>query len=255
MPYKEKICGIYTITTPNGSVYVGSSHNIKLRWSEHRSRLRHNKHHSERLQAAWNKHGDALVYEIVCRCASEELEAKEQYYIDKLKAKLNTTPYVGNVWCNEETRQKLAKVHQSTEWKLLRSEIAKRAAIKRQVPVDCSDGRTFVSMKLAADAFGINTSGIKHLIGTQRAGRLGVRFKRSSEPWREVITSHQQAYLTMIANGTLTRPKKINLCKIEGCSKKVKGYGLCDKHFQRFKKRGSPNIVMDNKTKKLVYAE
>lgn len=200
MPYKEKICGIYTITTPNGSVYVGSSHNIKLRWSEHRSRLKYEKHHSERLQAAWNKHGSDLSFEIVCRCSPEELESKEQEYIDRLQAKLNTTPYVGNVWCNEETRKKLAAVHSSSEWKAARSEIAKRVAAKRGIKVDCSDGRSFDNLHRAAEAFGVSPGAIRFLIQTQRVGRLGVKFKRKEDSWMDVLTAVEQRNKTRAEN-------------------------------------------------------
>jgi len=83
MPYKEKICGIYTITTPNGSVYVGSSRNIKSRWSGHRSALRYKKHHSERLQAAWNKYGEqAFVFAVLEEIADDaDLLAAENIWL------------------------------------------------------------------------------------------------------------------------------------------------------------------------------
>ena len=232
MPYKEKICGVYTITTPNGSVYVGSSHNIKLRWSEHRSRLRHKKHHSSRLQAAWDKHGSNLLFEIVATCESSDLEKTEQVFIDKLNAKLNTTPYVGNVWCNEETRKKLSAVHSSPQWKAARSEIAKRVAAKRGIKVDCSDGRSFDNLHRAAEAFGVSPAGIRHLIATQRVGRLGVRFKKSSDEWMEVLTAAEQRMQTMKKNGTLVRAKKNRRCDIDGCVNKHKGHGLCEKHLR-----------------------
>lgn len=29
-------------------------------------------------------------------------------------------------------------------------------------------------------------------------------------------------------------------CKVDGCDKKVKGYGYCEKHYQRYKKNGDP---------------
>lgn len=233
MPYKEKICGVYTITTPNGSVYVGSSHNIKLRWSEHRSRLHHNKHHSERLQAAWDKHGSNLLFEIVATCKSSELEKTEQMFIDKLNAKLNTTHYVGNVWCNAETRNKLAAVHSSPEWKAARSEIAKRVAAKRGIKVDCSDGRSFDNLHRAAEDFETTPSGIKHLIKTQRICKHGVRLKKSNDEWLTVLTASEQRMQTMIKNGTLIRKKKDRRCDIDGCDRKHKGHGLCEPHLRK----------------------
>lgn len=40
--------------------------------------------------------------------------------------------------------------------------------------------------------------------------------------------------------------RKFSVCKVDGCNGKVKGYGYCDKHYQRFKKYGSPYVVLRN---------
>lgn len=37
--------------------------------------------------------------------------------------------------------------------------------------------------------------------------------------------------------------RKKPICKVDGCDRPVKGYGYCDKHYQRFKKYGSPLIT------------
>lgn len=37
------------------------------------------------------------------------------------------------------------------------------------------------------------------------------------------------------------RPKAI--CAVDGCNKKVKGHGYCEKHYQRFKKYGDPLLT------------
>ena len=201
MPYKYKLCGIYSISTPSGSVYVGSSSNIKNRWSDHKSRLRHGKHHSDRLQAAWEKHGNNLLFEILEICDRNDLECREQYFIETLKAKLNTTPYVGNVWCNPDTRKKMAIIHSSEAWKKARSEIAKKVALKRGVRIDCSDGRSFDNFHRAAEAFSVRPTGIKVLAESQRIGKLGVRFKKADDPWRDVISWQEQRAITMKKNG------------------------------------------------------
>lgn len=202
MPYADKRVGIYCISTPNGSQYVGSSGNIFRRWSEHRRALRRGDHHSMRLQHAWNKHGDQLVFEILEECSRNDLNTKEQEWIDRLSAELNTTPFVNNVWVNESTRAKLAAVHQSPEWREARREIALRTSEKRRRPVECSNGITYPSMTEAALAFGIKASGIDHLTRTQRLGRLGVKFKFSDEEWRDVPSIGETLRLTRAANGT-----------------------------------------------------
>lgn len=34
-----------------------------------------------------------------------------------------------------------------------------------------------------------------------------------------------------------------NICKLDGCSGKVVGYGLCSKHYYRLKRNGNPTVV------------
>jgi hypothetical protein len=201
VPYKNQICGIYCISAPSGSKYVGSSNNIKSRWSGHRMALRRGDHHSTRLQHAWNKYGDKLAFSVLEECSRDLLNVKEQNWIDRLRPVLNTTTFVDNVWANEETRAKLAAVHQSPEWKAARREIAMRST-GRWRAVECSNGTVYPSMSEAARAFGIRAAGITHLVTTQRIGRLGVRFKFADEEWREVPSIGEAKRLTRLANGT-----------------------------------------------------
>ena len=54
-----KNCGIYVIKNLiNGNIYIGSSVNIKNRFNQHKSTLRHNSHKNKHLQNAWNKYGE-----------------------------------------------------------------------------------------------------------------------------------------------------------------------------------------------------
>lgn len=200
MSNKETRCGIYAITTPNGTKYIGSSNKIERRWHEHRSNLRTGKHHSTRLQDAWKKHGVGLEFSVLQECAVEELNRLEQDWIDKLSPALNTSVFVKNVWLNPDTKEKFRVIHSSPEWKKARAEIAANAS-SRWIPVDCSDGRSFINMAAAARAFGVKNSGIFHLVATQRAGKLGVRFKMANEAWRDVVDWKEQRVLTMRASG------------------------------------------------------
>jgi len=183
MPYKNRTCGIYKITTPNGSVYVGSSTRIEGRWSDHRGTLARQTHRSIRLQAAFNKHGAELVYEVIEECAVNELNNREQFWIDELGAELNTTTFVDNVWANPETRAKLAEVHSSPEWRAARSVIGNRRT-HRWKEIDCENGQRFITMTKAADFAWVKASGMHHLVKTQRASeKCGLRFKLASDEW------------------------------------------------------------------------
>jgi group I intron endonuclease len=85
-------CGIYQIRcNASGLAYVGSSKKIYSRWTDHRRYLRKGDHHTPYLQNAWNKYGEgAFEFLIIEECAQDELEAREQHYIDTLQPAFNS---------------------------------------------------------------------------------------------------------------------------------------------------------------------
>lgn len=76
--------GIYKIENKvNGKVYIGQSNNIEVRWTNHRSELKHNCHHNKILQRAWNKYGsENFDFIIIEECKLDELNSKEIYWIE-----------------------------------------------------------------------------------------------------------------------------------------------------------------------------
>ena len=79
--------GIYAIeNTVNGKIYVGSAVNLGRRFKDHRVHLNQGKHHSLKLQRAWNKYGAAVfVFKILEAIKNHnELVLREQYWIDTL---------------------------------------------------------------------------------------------------------------------------------------------------------------------------
>ena len=76
----EKIIGIYKITSPSGKIYIGQSRHCLYRWKYYYSKL-----HCKRQRRLYNsllKYGfDNHVFEILERCASEELDDLEIKYI------------------------------------------------------------------------------------------------------------------------------------------------------------------------------
>ena len=80
----NKISGVYKImNTINNKIYIGSSINIKYRWTEHKRYLKNNKHHSNHLQRSWNKYGkNNFKFEILEECKETDLLIREQYYLD-----------------------------------------------------------------------------------------------------------------------------------------------------------------------------
>ena len=88
MPYKNKLVGIYKITNiVNDKIYVGQSIAIKQRWSQHKAKLRKNKHGNCHLQKAWNKYGEenfkfSVLEYLDTDISKDFLTEREQYWID-----------------------------------------------------------------------------------------------------------------------------------------------------------------------------
>ena len=71
----------------NNAVYIGSilKRNPQDRWVRHRKDLRGNHHHSQHLQRAWNKYGEAnFVFEILEEIDGDVLP-REQWYLNNRK--------------------------------------------------------------------------------------------------------------------------------------------------------------------------
>lgn len=108
--------GIYRIRNIlNDRVYIGSAVNLARRWGLHKHQLRQNKHHSLKLQRAWNKYGeDRFVFEIVELVDDRGmLVEREQNWLDSTSAcacGYNTVPVAGSSLghkYSKESRDKL----------------------------------------------------------------------------------------------------------------------------------------------------
>lgn len=106
--------GIYKIrNVVNGKCYIGSAVNFKNRWRLHNIELRLDRHHSPKLQNAWNKYREGnFKFEIICFCNKEELIKLEQFYIDSLKSDYNICKVAGSTLghkLSKEAREKISK--------------------------------------------------------------------------------------------------------------------------------------------------
>lgn len=108
------ISGVYQIrNTITGDVYVGSTSNFTRRRQEHFKHLRAGKHPCRHLQNSATKHGvDAFRFEILKKCAVEELLWFEQEEIDRIVAADRTQLYNANKFADrhawsEESKQQL----------------------------------------------------------------------------------------------------------------------------------------------------
>lgn len=75
---------IYIINWINNNYfYVGQTINLAIRRAEHRRKLRNGTHPNPKLQAVFNKWGD-FQFHIIEECDKEELDEREQFYLDLL---------------------------------------------------------------------------------------------------------------------------------------------------------------------------
>jgi group I intron endonuclease len=103
--------GVYIIKNSiNNRVYVGSSGNIKKRWSDHKRDLMAEKHHSQSLQADWEEYGsESFVFEVLERIEGldERILAEKNYIIQLSSKKIDAVYNVIHVpisWMSEEER-------------------------------------------------------------------------------------------------------------------------------------------------------
>lgn len=86
-----KIIGIYQITNKkNNKRYIGSSLDIKKRFTTHKRLLNQNKHHCIHLQNAWNKYGEkSFEFKIIKKCDIKDKLKLEQWYLNNHKPEYN----------------------------------------------------------------------------------------------------------------------------------------------------------------------
>ncbi len=94
----NKESGIYIIrNTVNAKSYIGSSMNIKRRWSAHKNSANKGLHHSRYFQKAWDKYGsENFTFTILERAEpiKDDLEYTEQNYIWLFKPEYNSSDKV-----------------------------------------------------------------------------------------------------------------------------------------------------------------
>lgn len=113
-------CGIYSITSPSGKQYIGSSSNLQKRWTQHKYRLRVNKHANRHLQNAWNKYEGKLEFKPLVICRPEDLLFYEQLLLDNFKPEYNISKYADislNALGVKRTEETKAKISQALKGK------------------------------------------------------------------------------------------------------------------------------------------
>lgn len=120
--------GIYKIINlVNNKIYIGSSNNIKKRFSHHKHSLINNKHYNKYLQNSFNKYTiNNFKFEILEECSKENLLIREQYYLDLLKPEYNLLKVAGSNLGTKFTQEHKNKIGNSNKNKVRSEELKER---------------------------------------------------------------------------------------------------------------------------------
>lgn len=92
--------------------YIGSAVNFRARWTQHKSKLRSNKHPNKFIQASWNLHGeDVFEFIILEYCEKDVLLQREQIWLDQTNCYdrnigYNLTPTAGSALGTKWTEER-----------------------------------------------------------------------------------------------------------------------------------------------------
>jgi len=78
----DKIIGVYKITSPTGAIYVGSSVDVKNRWSQYKSGSLNGKLKDSVLKFGYFNH----LFEILEECNIVNIRERERYWQNRLSA-------------------------------------------------------------------------------------------------------------------------------------------------------------------------
>ena len=109
-----KICGIYKITnTITGDCYIGSSKNVKRRWTAHKCPSVWKNNPNNPMYIDMQKYGvDKFEMQIIAEVEESFLKEKEQQFIETLKPSYNSNR--ANGW-DIERRKEAQKEYKKTE--------------------------------------------------------------------------------------------------------------------------------------------
>ena len=113
-----KICGIYKITnTITGDFYIGSSKNVKERWTNHKCPSIWNRYSSNQMYQDFQKYGlDKFAFEIIAEVEVDKLKETEQRFIETLKPIYNDRKAKGlDIERRKESCRKSSRKYEKTD--------------------------------------------------------------------------------------------------------------------------------------------
>jgi len=202
----KKICGIYKITNKiNGKCYIGQSNDIHRRWKQE---LAPNAKLNPHLARAFEKYGiDNFEFEIIEECQREQLNEREQFYIEiyhSIDPKLGynkTEGGDGNLGrhfiMSEEQKEKIRKANSGrkyTDDKLVNIRYACQHKIDpNQIVIYCYEtNKYYLSIGKAAKELNICKNSIRYVISGKTKRTNNYRFCKITDSINDFISKCEQ---------------------------------------------------------------
>ena len=112
------IIGVYKITnTITGDFYIGSSKNVKRRWTAHKCQSRWKQHPNNQLYKDMQKYGiDKFDFQVIAEVEIDSLKEAEQKFIETLKPTYNSCNAKGlNIERQKESKRKANNKYKKSE--------------------------------------------------------------------------------------------------------------------------------------------
>ena len=116
----EKLCAVYRIiNTVTGDFYIGSSKDVKRRWSSHKWQLTWNNYPNKQLYKDMKKYGvDKFEFQVIAEVEACSLKEIEQQFIETLKPTYNQMNADGlDIERYKETKKEYQKSNKGKESK------------------------------------------------------------------------------------------------------------------------------------------
>lgn len=201
--------GVYKITNVvNGKFYIGSTYNLRGRWSQHKSKFRNHCKDKSKLKAAWNKYGEeSFIYEVVMLCPVEYLIKLEQWFIDTLNPPYNTRKEAcasnKGVHHSADTKEKLRK-NSKRVWKEKNGWLSEQN--KKQIICYSKEGvyiREYDSIKAAAADLGIWSTSITRVV-------KGINYIVGEYTFRYKTSENYPMLINVITNKDVQRERLLS---------------------------------------------
>lgn len=241
--------GVYKILNEiNGKFYIGSSKNIKKRWTIHKRQLNAARHHNLYLQRSWTKYGgENFSFSILEE--TSELFLREEALINELKPAYNIGSIGGGDNLSKNPRRddiicKIKKSINETISNMSKEDRLFRWSKPNELNPNWKGGLSKVKNSCEICHDKISTKDHKRCVKCSKIGEANPFFgrKHSEESKRKLSESRKGKY-----NGNQRKQISINDVIFESCSAAAKALGVsCALISYRIKKGFEGYVILQS---------